>query len=886
MRCVYAFWLILCALAPAPAGEPSLQDAQQRLLRGNYAEARELFEALAKKPQHKVAAAIGLSRTWQSQGEYYKAQGALDLALKENPTSADLLAHHGDLLFLRGRWEDSEKAAKDALSQHPDQFLAHWTLARLYRDRGDFKKAGEELVWFIRAYAKRDGNLNDPDQVLLVSLAELERARWDKRLIDQFEVVLNDLLTPLAKKNKDYWPAEFEAGSLFLEKYNYAQAIRSFDKALAINPRAAEVLVAKGTAALERFDIADAEQFAGQALQINPHLTAALRLRADIFLAGSAYDEARKLLVQAQAVNPREEETLARIAACSFLQDQDADFQAVLTQVQKQNPKAGLFYAQLGQQLDDRKRYPEAEKFYRQALKLRPNLTTPRNQLGLLYLRLGQEEDARTTLEEAAKSDPFNVRVVNSLKVLDHLADYATLHTEHFVLRFDPKHDKILARFMAKYLENIYAELGELFQFRPQGPFLIEVFNNHDMFSGRVVALPDLHTVGACTGRMVAMVSPRDKAQRIVKPFNWARVLRHELVHVFNLEQTGFKVPHWFTEGLAVGNEGFPMPQLWHALLQKRLGSGELFNLDNVNLGFIRPTSGEDWQLAYLQSLQYVEYLKKVYGKERIGDFLKAYAGGLSTEAALEKSCKVAKADFEKGYRRHLEELAEKFTGKPPEKVLSFKELETALAKDPENADVSAQLAERFLLLGDRPAARKLAEQAVAKRPNHPLAASVLARLLGPGERQKALALLDAAVDPASPDLKVLRLLGSLRFEAKEYDAAARVCELGRKAEPYENTWLIELSKIYRATNNSEKLTNVLIDLVPTDADDLDSRRLLAQMLSKAGRHAEAQRYSREGLEIDVLDTACQQIMEKSLRAQNKNAEADEFVELLQKDKT
>ena len=70
------------------------------------------------------------------------------------------------------------------------------------------------------------------------------------------------------------------------------------------------------------------------------------------------------------------------------------------------------------------------------------------------------------------------------------------------------------------------------------------------------------------------------------------------------------------------------MPPLWHRLLQERLASGELFNLDNIHLGFIRPTTGDDWQMAYLQSLQYVEYLKKVYGKERIGDFLNAYGGG------------------------------------------------------------------------------------------------------------------------------------------------------------------------------------------------------------------------------------------------------------------
>ena len=485
-------------------------------------------------------------------------------------------------------------------------------------------------------------------------------------------------------------------------------------------------------------------------------------------------------------------------------------------------------------------------------------------------------------LEEANKLDPFNVRVVNSLRVLDHLNSYTTTQTEHFAIRYDAKHDKILARFMARELEAIYQQLGELFDYHPQGPFLIEVFNNHDMFSGRVVALPDLHTIGACTGRMVAMVSPHDKANRIVKPFNWVRVLRHEMVHVFNLEQTGFKVPHWFTEGLAVGNEGFPMPPLWYHLLQKRVGSGELFNLDNVNLGFIRPASGEDWQLAYLQSLQYVEYLKKTHGKERIGDFLKAYGDGLDTDAAIEKYCKVAKADFEKGYHHHLEELARKFAGKPLQKVLSFKEIETAVAKDPENADLNAQLAERFLMLGDRLQAKKLAEKAMAKRQNHPLAAFVLASLLGASERQKAVTLLESAIDRASPEMKVLRLLGSLRFEAKEYDAAAVIFELGRKAEPYDNTWLIELAKCYRANSNSSKLIGVLIDLAPTDADNLECRRLAAQLLAKEGRHAEAERYAREAMEIDVLDRVAQQTLEASLRAQNKTAEADELAKMLQ----
>src|SRR5262249_23601276 len=148
-----------------------------------------------------------------------------------------------------------------------------------------------------------------------------------------------------------------------------------------------------------------------------------------------------------------------------------------------------------------------------------------------------------------------------------------------------------------------------------------------------------------------------------------------------------------------------------------------------IHLGFIRPASAEEWHLAYAQSYQYVEYLKKAFGKERIGDFLKAYNDGLDTEAALLKYCKVSKAEFEKGYRKHLDELVRQFGGKPPQKVLSFKELQTALAKDPANPDLNAQLAERFLLLNDTEQAKKLAEAALAKQPNHPLASFVLAQL-------------------------------------------------------------------------------------------------------------------------------------------------------------
>jgi tetratricopeptide (TPR) repeat protein len=884
MRCLWVCLAILCGASTVRGGGPALEEARDLLWRGKFSEALAHYETLAKEPKLRVAATIGICQSLQSEGHYDKALALVESVLKDEPKSANLHAQRAELLYVRGRWEDAQKASHEALAHNKEQFLAHWILAQLHRDRGDFKKAGEELVWFVRIYVKRQDenrDITDTDELMLVGLAELERARWDRRLVEQFSFVLKEIFTPLAKTHKHYWRAEYETGRLFLEKYNHAKAIIAFNKALAVNPRAAEVLVSKGTAALQRYEVADAEFLAEQALKINPHLTAALRLQADVYLAAGGFTEALQVLDKARAVNPREETTLARSAACHLLLGKDQEFQAIVKDVLKHNPKAGLFYAELAERLDERKRYPEAEKFYKQALKLRPHLTGPRNQLGLLYMRLGQEDDARIVLEEATKLDPFNIRVVNTLKVLDHLDDYATLKTEHFLIRHDPKHDKVLAAFMARYLEKMYGELAELFQYRPEGPILFEVFNKHEMFSGRVLALPDLHTIGACTGRMVAICSPRDKSGVIAKPFNWARVLRHELVHVFNLEQTGFKVPHWFTEGLAVSEENLPMPPQWYQLLRQRVASGELMNLDNIHLGFIRPISAEEWQLAYLQSYQYVQYLKATQGVKVIGELLKAYADGLDNAAVLARCCKVSKADFEKGYRQHLEEVVRKFAGKVPEKVLSFKELQTALAKDPSNPNLNAQLAERFLLLGDTKEAKKLAETATAKQPNHPLASYVLAKLLIPSEPAKAIALLHAAIDTAAPEPKVLRLLGRMHFEGKEYQAAAQVFEQGRKAQPYESAWLVELFKIYQQNNDTAKLIGVLIDLAPMEADNLDVRRTLAKLLTDAGRHADAEKYARGALEIDVLDVPSQEMLVAALRAQNKDAEADELLKLL-----
>jgi tetratricopeptide (TPR) repeat protein len=882
MRYLWSCCQLLLCVSLLHAVGPTLREARQRWLHGNYEEARARYEELAKHPGQAVPALIGLSRAWQSQGEYDRALEVLDEGLKNNAKSADLLARRAELLHLRGRWTGAMQAAEQALALKPEHFLARWVRAQIALEQADFKRADAELRWFVRTYTVRsnkDADIKDPEELRLVALAGAENARWHN-LSDQFRVILTDVLGDAIQNDKDFWPAEYQAGALLLEKYNRPEALDAFDRVLTINSSAAEALVGKGTVALQRFDLKEAEQFAERALRINPHLPEALHLHADCHLFAGNLKACRGELERARQINPRDEKTLGRLGACLLLVRDQRGFDRLVGEVRQWDPKPGVFYYELGEQLEARRQFEAAEKYYKTAMEQRPMLPGPQNSLGLLYMRMGREDEARTTLTKAFDADEFNVLVSNTLKVLRHLDKFQTLQTEHFRLRFNPATDARLARFMTPYLEEIYADLAGRFRYRPAQPILVEVFDTHDMFSGRVTALPDLHTVGASTGRLIALVSPHGEG--LSKPFNWVRVLRHELVHVFNLEQTHFQVPHWFTEGLAVLNEGYPRPQIWNELLRQRVPTGDLLNLDTIELGFIRPRSPLDWNMAYCQSELYIDYLREKFGPKSVAEFLAAYRDGLDTDAALTKVCGVDRKTFEEGYRGYVNDVVRALQGRPPEKPLTFSELRKAHEAEPKNPEIAARLAEQYFVRHDRTEARKLVEAVLAKKPTQPLATYVKARLLlDAGDDEKARPLLEAALDRQAPEPKVVQFLGKLYFEAREFAKAAELYELAHRVEPYESKWLVELARVYTQMSDRDKRIGVLKQLVAMDADDLDQRKRLSQMLLEASRTEEAERYARQALEIDVRDAEAEEMLQRALREQDKTEEAERVRRLL-----
>jgi tetratricopeptide (TPR) repeat protein len=877
LRGFVGLWAMILVPAFSALGAGT-DDARTLWKTGKYAEAQEAYEALAKapdlKPADKAAIALGLADCLDSQGQPDKALAVLKAVVPPNP---DALARIAEILFNRGDWDGAATSAKAARAIKDDHLEAHWVEARLLEAQGKLAADGKDWKWFIDYQNSHSRELGkDPLGMLIVGQAAERYYRANaegEQLSESLNQVMNTLYETAARVDADCWQARWLEGKLFLSGYQEGDARKELNKALAINPHSPEALITLARADLEGYKLANARKKAERALEINPKFVPAMVLIADVNISDERFPEARDAARKAVAENPKDEESLARLAATARLLVDPATAIAAEAAALASNPRPATFYASLAERLSDRRKYRSAERAFLLAAQADPRRADVKIGLGMLYMQIGREPEARDLFEVAFDADPFNVRAKNMMKVLAHMAGYRTVNSAHYNVMADPEH-MLLAQYFARYLESIYDELAGRFGYTLPSTTQIEVMKDHEWFSGRTVALPFIPTVGACTGRVVAMASPKTSDH----PYNWARVLKHELTHVITLQQTDFNIPHWYTEALAVESEDAPRPQAWNKMLLERVPARKLLNLDNINLGFIRPSEPEERQLAYCQAQLYAQYMVKRFGPDANIKMLNAYRRGLTTGPAVKACFGVEKADFEKHYLEFLDETVKKIRtrteDKPAEKV-AFSKLAAQLKAKPDDPDLNARMAYEYYARRDLKAAKPLADKALKLKKNHPLASYVKARLLESiGENDLALEILKPAIDPAKPDSKVLEMLALLQMEAGEVDEAESLYKIGRKDDPFDDKWIKGLARIHLRRKQEDKLLEDLEALAANNSDDLDVRKNLADRNLAAGHLEKAEKWAMECLYIDVYNPAFHVLLADAQMARKKFAPA------------
>jgi predicted Zn-dependent protease len=203
---------------------------------------------------------------------------------------------------------------------------------------------------------------------------------------------------------------------------------------------------------------------------------------------------------------------------------------------------------------------------------------------------------------------------------------------------------------------------------------------------------------------------------------------------------------------------------------------------------------------------------------------------------------------------------------------------------DPTNPNFAARLAGEYMKQRKYPKARELAIKATQLQEHHPLGSFVLARLHSVvGDTGRAREVLEPALDRDNPDPRVLELLANLIMQAKEYDTARSLYELGRKYFPTESKWIAGVARVALITDNRDILREALEQLCLVEADDPSPRKKLARMAADENDWARAIRFAWMTLHIDVKDPDAHSILADALTAQEKWSQAaDEYRTVVQ----
>lgn len=131
--------------AAAVPGDSQLDNAEQLLRSGKFADAEVAYQRVLTGNPALVAAQVGLVRSMLRQQKIDDALEHVNGALASQPNSAALLAVKGDVQFRRGEMAAAETSYHAAQRSDPKEFRAYLGLARLYSAYSLYRKAYDEL---------------------------------------------------------------------------------------------------------------------------------------------------------------------------------------------------------------------------------------------------------------------------------------------------------------------------------------------------------------------------------------------------------------------------------------------------------------------------------------------------------------------------------------------------------------------------------------------------------------------------------------------------------------------------------------------------------------------------------------------------------------------
>jgi tetratricopeptide (TPR) repeat protein len=638
-------------------------------------------------------------------------------------------------------------------------------------------------------------------------------------------------------------------GMLLHERFNDGEAADLFREALQKDPKNAAAYVGLATVSAESFN-GKAAVDAKTAIELDPKLAEAHELLADLALANDDQEMAAAEADKAIAIESDALDAMATHAALELIANRSPD--AWFAKIQAINPKYGEGYARVAHQLELHYRYQDAVTYYRKAIEADPRLWAAHSALGIELMRLGQEQEPYKELQLSYENGYRDAATVNSLRLLDSYKNFVTTRDDATILKLNKTEAALLLPYFQAELHAIVATYEKKYKMKLPGPVQVEVYPDHEDFAVRTMGMPGLGALGVTFGLVVAMDSP---SARKPGDFNWGSTLWHEMSHVFILTATNFRVPRWFTEGLAVHEEGErspewrdqPTPEVLAAIRDKKL-----LPVAKLDRGFVYPEYPTQVLVSYFQAGTICDFVKEKWGDEKLLAMVHSYAELKTTSQVIEQDLGVDAGEFDKQYLAWIDhkygaEAAHFDTWRKKLKALfeaaRQKQFNTVMQQGPAVVAMYPQY------VGDASAYEVIADAAEMTGDSKAEAAMLTAYTHEGGQMPKLLKRLAALQETAGQhdesaatlerlnyiypvkDEELHQKLGDLLFAGKQYDRAIREYNALVASNPVDKAGAeFKLAQAYFAAGQKDKAQESVLAALETAPGYRPAQKLLLEL--------------------------------------------------------
>ena len=658
-------------------------------------------------------------------------------------------------------------------------------------------------------------------------------------------------------------------GELFLEKYAKADAAKSFQEALKVDPEYGPALtgMAKG---LADENPPAAIQFAQRALKANPNDFDAQLVLANIAVYQDKKADVKAAVDKVLAVNPRHLQALSMKAAMAYVEGRTDEYQSTVAEALKINPVYGEIHRVVGEVTAHYYRFDEAVEHTRKAIALdRDNINAVAD-LGEQLMRTGDERNARRNLETAFRIDKWDVQTYNLLELLDKLDNFDTVNEGDMVIRLAPEEAAVMRNYVPVLARESLAALSKEWEFTPKGPILVEMFPSHDDFAVRTLGLPGmLGALGACFGRVVTIDSP---TAREPGTFNWGETLWHELAHVITLQLSGNRLPRWLSEGTSVFEERRARPDWGRDMdipFARAIDRNQVIKIRDLNSGF---SSAQTINFAYYQASLVVEHIHAKYGQRKLRALIAAYADGSDTETAIKHALGIDIDELQKEFDAMLETRYAKLRRalKTPDELkpdMTAEQIKAIASSHPDSFGAQMALGES-LAESNPDAAIAAFEKAAEIIPNVPGEDSpytaIAAVALKKGDKSRAAKALETLISYSHTDVQSARQLVTLIDGTKEPARMNAALKRIVSVDPFDGQASSALGRMALSSgDNTEAIRLFRVALAAKPVDKANAHADLAEALLKAGQKDEARKQVLEALLIAPSFTRAQDLLLK-----------------------